>query len=205
MIGENKKNLKMIVCTGIVILFLTGNAKATLVDSNSIVRDGIEYYVQTNKSVYILGESVEILYRVTNLTDNPVSIGEKSLFSPDYDVIITDDGDAKVWQYILTLPPPPTPPETTMFHLEPYESKEYQTTWDLTNDNGTSDRIDDFPVDPGMYNITGELNLYFWEEIVPVSVSVEIIPEPTAITLLGAGFLGIILARKKGLRNEKWR
>jgi len=195
----------MIVCTGIVILFLTGNAKATLVDSNSIVRDGIEYYVQTNKSVYILGESVEILYRVTNLTDNPVSIGEKSLFSPDYDVIITDDGDAKVWQYILTLPPPPTPPETTMFHLEPYESKEYQTTWDLTNDNGTSDRIDDFPVDPGMYNITGELNLYFWEEIVPVSVSVEIIPEPTAITLLGAGFLGIILARKKGLRNEKWR
>jgi hypothetical protein len=196
MIGEARKNLKMLVCTGIVILFITGSTKATLVDSNSIIRDGIEYYIQTDKAVYNLGENVEILYRVTNLTDNPVSIGEKSLFSPDYDVIITDDGDAKVWQYILTLPPPPTPPETTMFHLEPYETKEYQTIWDLINDNGTSDRTDDFSVDPGMYKITGELYLYFWEEIVPVSVSVEIIPEPATIALFGLG-LAYLLVRKK--------
>ena len=194
---ETRKFGKKTIITILIVLCTAAISEATLVNSNSIVQDGIEYYIQTDKAVYNLGENVEILYRVTNLTDNPVSIGEKSLFSPDYDVIITDDGDAKVWQYILTLPPPPTPPETTVFHLEPYESKEYQTTWDLTNDNGTSDRIDDFPVDPGMYNITGELNLYFWEKIVPVSVSVEIIPEPTAITLLGAGFLGIILARKK--------
>jgi len=197
MTGRIKKILRKLVCASIVILFMTGNAKAALVDSNSIIRDGIEYYIQTDKAVYDLGENVEILYRVTNFTDNPVSIGEKSLFSPDYDVIITDDGDTKVWQYVLALPPPPGPPETTMFHLEPYESKEYQTIWDLTNDNGTSDRIDDFPVDPGMYNITGELNLFFWEKIIPVSVSVEIIPEPTTIILLGAGFLGIILAKKR--------
>ena len=184
------------VCAGIAILALAGCAKANLVNSNSIIEDGIEYYIQTDNAVYDLGESVEILYRVTNLTDNPVSIGEKSLFSPDYDVIITDDGDTKVWQYVLTLPPPPCPPETTMFHLEPYESKEYQTIWDLTNDNGTSNRTDDFPVAPDMYNITGELNLFFWEKIIPVSVSLEIIPEPGMLLLLGFGGLALLRRRR---------
>jgi len=199
--AKAKKSLKNLICAGLSILFITASAKATLVNSNSIVQDGIEYYIQTDNAVYDLGENVEILYRVTNLTDNPVSIGEKSLFSPDYDVIITDDGDTKVWQYVLTLPPPPCPPETTMFHLEPYESKEYQTIWGLTNDNGTSERTDDFHVDPSIYKITGELNLFFWEKIIPVSVSLEIIPEPTTIILLGVGLVGLIL--NKNGRNKR--
>lgn len=194
----------IIVVFGLLTVSLRAELAALTPNSSSVVEGGIEYYIQTDKAVYNLGENVEILYRVTNLTDNPVSIGEKSLFSPDYDVIITDDGDTKVWQYILTLPPPPTPPETTMFHLEPYESKDYQTTWDLTNDNGTSDRTDDLPVDPGMYNVTGELNLYFWEEIVPVSVSVETIPEPATFLLLGLGGLAVFLCGR-GRRTDKNR
>ena len=195
---EANKSLKKLVCAGMVILAIAGCAKANLVDSNSVVENGIEYYIQTDKAVYDLGESVEILYRVTNLTDNPVSIGEVLLFGPDYNVIITDDGENEVWCYLLTLHPP-GPPGTTMFHLEPYESKEYQTTWDLTNDNGTSDRTDDFPVDPGMYNITGELFLTFpyWDKKVPVTLDIEIIPEPCSLTLLGAGLLSVILYRKE--------
>jgi len=201
MIGGTKNKVKKLVCAGIVgLVILAGYAKdagATLVDSNSIVRDGIEYYIQTNKSVYDLGEDVEILYRVTNLTDNPVSIGEKLLFAPDYDVIITDDGDNQVWMYLLTLQPPVPIPGTTMFHLEPHESKEYQTIWDMINDNGTSWQSDDFPVAPGVYNITGELFLCFWEERVPVTLDIEIIPEPCSLALLGLG-LASLLVRKKG-------
>ncbi len=36
------------------------------VGSNFVVQDGIEYYMQTDKSVYDLGEDVEMSYRVTN-------------------------------------------------------------------------------------------------------------------------------------------
>ncbi len=64
---EAKKNRKKLICAGIVALALTACAKANLIDSNSIVQDDIEYYMQTNKSVYDLGEDVELLYRVTNL------------------------------------------------------------------------------------------------------------------------------------------
>ena len=40
--------------------------KSEPVNSNSIIKDNIEYYIQTDKSVYKLGEKVEMLYRVTN-------------------------------------------------------------------------------------------------------------------------------------------
>jgi len=69
MSGEEKKRMKRVVCAGIVTLALAGCAKANLVDSNSIVQDGIKYYLQTDKAVYSLGENVEILYRITNLRD----------------------------------------------------------------------------------------------------------------------------------------
>jgi len=116
---ETRKNVKRLFFARIIILCLVGYAKATIIDSNSIIKDGIEYYIQTDKAVYDLGENVEILYRVTNLTDNPVSIGEVLLFGPCYNVIVTDNSNNEVWCYLLTLPPP-GPPGTKMFHLEPY-------------------------------------------------------------------------------------
>jgi len=79
MASKMKKGLEKLVCAGMVVLALAGCANATLrttlVDSNSIVEYGIEYYIQTDKSVYNLGESVEMLYRVTNVTDGNVKIG----------------------------------------------------------------------------------------------------------------------------------
>jgi hypothetical protein len=53
----------------VLVLGTAQVAKANLVNSNSIIQDGIEYYIQTDKFVYDLGENVEILYRVTNLRD----------------------------------------------------------------------------------------------------------------------------------------
>ncbi len=55
------------------ILITERSAKANLVNSNSIVEDDIEYYMQTDKDVYDLGENVEMLYRVTNLGSEDVS------------------------------------------------------------------------------------------------------------------------------------
>ena len=70
--GEANKSLKKLICAGISILFITTCAKATLVNSNSIVQDGIEYYTQTDKAVYDLGENVEMLYRVANLSEDDI-------------------------------------------------------------------------------------------------------------------------------------
>jgi hypothetical protein len=79
-----------------------------------------------------------------------------------------------------------------MLHLEPAESKDRQITWDMISDNGTFfDHDDDYPVGPGFYNITGELTLSnaYSHKKVPVSVSIEIIPEPATILLFGLGIL----------------
>lgn len=61
---------KIIPAIALVVLVLgTASFAMAIPDSNSTVLDDIEYYVQTDKSVYDLGENVEMLYRVTNLGD----------------------------------------------------------------------------------------------------------------------------------------
>ncbi|MBW8039652.1 MAG: PEP-CTERM sorting domain-containing protein [Planctomycetes bacterium] len=188
--GRIKIILKKLACICISILFMTVSAKATLVDSNSfIVVDNIEYYMQTNKSVYDLGENVEMLYRVTNLGDEDVTLG--SVVSDSlayYEFRIMQDG-IQIWSYpylsvVLGF---------TAFHLGPYESKEGQTIWNMMNDNGTLPTDDDFPVNPGIYDVIGELDLISGERV-PVSVSIEIIPEPATILLLG---LGVLLLKRR--------
>ncbi|MFA6426814.1 MAG: hypothetical protein WCW64_11645 [Phycisphaerae bacterium] len=58
-----------------ILLCYGGLVSATPVNSNSVVIDDIEFYVQTDKSGYSLGESVEILFKVTNLGNTDVTIG----------------------------------------------------------------------------------------------------------------------------------
>ena len=157
-----------------LVLSMAGIAD-TAPDSNSIIKDNIEYYIHTDKSVYDLGEEVEILYRVTNLTDVSVNLGTLLPDPPDnYDLRIMQ-GNAQVWWYPYTA----ITAVIRDFILQPLETKEFQTTWDMMNDNGTPfQEYDDFFVTPGSYNVVGEVALSFGYERVPVSVSIEIIPEP---------------------------
>lgn len=96
MVGRTKKNLKKLVCAGIVTLALAGCARATLVNSNSVVEDGVEYYIQTDKSVYDLGENVQILYRVTNVSENPVDIGMVGAGDCWCDFFVTDEDNTDI-------------------------------------------------------------------------------------------------------------
>ncbi len=141
-----------------------------------------------------MGENAEILYRVTNVTENHIYLGEGPSWPFCYDSIIKDDADNVVWLwpgYRTTVPPIP-------FALDADSSRESERLWNLMNDNGTFELpSDDFPVPPGLYTVTGELYFYSFYEKVPVSVSIEIIPEPCSVVLVGTGFMGIILARKK--------
>ena len=163
------------VVAGMIVVALAGCAKATIVNSNSIVEDNIEYYIQTDKAIYDLGDNVEMLFRVTNLADTDVVLGEV-IADPlaYYDFRIMQDG-SQIWEYpymsvVLAFGP---------FDLGSYESKEFQTVWNMMNDNGTPWLPDDdFPVSAGIYEVVGELDLISGERV-PVSVSIEIIPEPS--------------------------
>ena len=191
--AKANKNLKSLICAGISILFITASAKATLVNSNSIVQEGIEYCIQTDKAVYDLGESVEMLYRVTNLLDEDVTLGWITADPFDYfDFWIMQDG-IQIWEYpylsvVLGF---------TIFHLDPYESNELQTVWNMMNDNGTSGLTDDdFQINPGIYDVIGELCLIEGERF-PLSVSIQIIPEPSAFVLFGIGLMSLLSYRKR--------
>lgn len=192
MSGEEKKRMKSVVCAGIAILALAGCAKANLVNSNSIIEDGIEYYIQTDKAVYDLGEIVEILYRVTNVTENPISLGVGHWWPDCYGSIIKDNTDNEVWFYPRVFPTVPP----TSFGLGAYGLRECERIWNMVNDNGTWLEFDDFPVPPGLYTVTGKLWLYDPYEKVPVSVSIEIIPEPSMLLLLGFGGLALLRRRR---------
>ena len=82
------------------------------------------------------------------------------------------------------------------FSLEPYEIKEFQTAWDMMNDNGTIwPTSDDFLVSTGIYNVIGEVALFPEEQRLPVSVSVNIVPELSTLFLLALA--GLFLKKRR--------
>jgi len=171
------------------------------VSSNSVVEDGIEYYMQTDKSVYDLGEDVEMLYRVTNLRE------EDTVFwfshGPEYrqcDFIVEKDGET-IWDTTHW----PVTWAMTEFVLEPLESKEYIQLWDMTYNEGWK-RGDPRgnEVTPGNYDITGVLSYSpSFERYVPVTVQIQVIPEPATFGLIGIG-LASLLTRRRRKRKNNW-
>jgi hypothetical protein len=190
---------RVIIAIGLagLVLWIAPLALADI-DSNSIVNNGLEYYIQTNKSVYDLDEDedVEILYRVTNLTN--INVVLQPVVSDPlayYDFRVTQ-GDNQIWRY-------PYMSGATGFTgilFSPYESKEFQTVWNLMNDNGTFWQTDDFLVSPGNYDVVGEVALILKERN-PVSVSIGVIPEPSSMLLMAGGVIGLLLRNKIRTKN----
>ena len=170
MTGRIKKILKKLVCAVIVTLVLVGCAKATLVNSNSVFQDGIEYYIQTDKSVYDLGEDVEILYRISNLTDQEWTVSGGAPLR----IIFVAQKDAEwfesIWQWFE-----PAPPGSIGLRLEPGQSAEINETWPQIDMQGTPESGDDTQVSPGIYRITGFLFLHQYPTDTDVSVDITVV------------------------------
>jgi hypothetical protein len=178
--GKANKNLKNLICAGLVILALVIPAKATLVNSNSMVDLGIEYYIQTDKAVYDLGENVEMLFRVTNLRDEEVSITCSQL--PEYNLWVQRDEES-IWE--RSLGGYPTVPEV---ELLPGEYEELGHSWDMKDNDGVL-------VEPGLYTVVGLMYNSIWNYDnygdpfkSEVGVQITIIPEPGSLGF----FVGVL-------------
>jgi hypothetical protein len=174
----------------VLVLGTVPAARANLVDSNSIIQDGIEYYIQTDKFVYDLGENVEIVYRVTNLRDEEWRVDG---FFPIRDIIVTArEGEVfnEIWNWSWDKFHHMGP---IFFQLEPGEAAEISGVWPQIDLNGSVYIEDHTQVPPGIYRTIGI--------IIPthsiIAVDITIIPEPATSVLLGLGFVKLLIRSKK--------
>jgi hypothetical protein len=181
---KKRKNLNVWLAMSFFLLGMGGMTGGSTVDSNSIVQDGIEYYIQTDRPVYDLGEDVEILHRVTNLSGETVTFVFGAQQQCSFEVW---DGETRIWGW-----PKLVNPACSSFTLQPGEFKEFLKDWDMMNDNGTLTPTDDFLVSPGIYDVSGQLMGSTTDGIIPESVSVpiQIIPEPAMIYYVDADARG---------------
>jgi len=173
--------ISIMICA---LCFCTSMARATLVNPNSIIQDGIEYYFQTDKSVYDLGENVEMLYRVTNLRDEEWRVDG---FFPIMDITVeAREGEVfnEIWNWSWDKVHPMGP---IVFQLEPGESAEISGVWPQIDLNGSVEIEDHTQVPPGIYRTIG----VFYPTHSSIAVDITIIPEPSTFLLLAVGIVGI--------------
>ncbi len=126
-------------------------------NSKTVIEDGIEYYVKTDKSVYELGEHTAILYRIANLTDEEWWVSGMGYV---WDILVeVKEGESfkAVWTFGSENPPLPGPGG---LRLQPGETWELRVPWTQFGMTRTGDPWDYTQAQPGTYRITGVLDGY---------------------------------------------
>ncbi|MHC4501533.1 MAG: right-handed parallel beta-helix repeat-containing protein, partial [Planctomycetota bacterium] len=147
--GKQAKIMKkIIITTAVLVLGMAGIANAAP-DSNSILRNGIEYYIQTDKAVYNLGETVEMLYRITNLGDEDVTFGTP--YMPPWNFLVQKDAN-DIWRAVNSWYAMPT-----IFTLGPGDSKQFPTfdppcIWNMRDDENNLVNLGEYTVIGGLYD-----------------------------------------------------
>jgi hypothetical protein len=196
--GKAKKILKSLICAGIVILAVVIPAKATFVDANA-VDEGLEYYIRINKGVYDLGEAIEMLCKVTNVSDQTLNVSEPTLTYTVNFELTRPEGDILFAPAWITRPRPPGLPDIITLNPGEYIEKLYDITlceW------GSDGQVVEEPFSIlGHYSIISEYDNRHGGEgpliLETGPLDLEIIPEPASVFLLGMGSV-FLLFRQKG-------
>ena len=106
------------------LLFQFGCDRNCIINSTLAEKDGIEYYLRTDKFAYAVGSTVKILYRVTNRSDTVRLIGDWPNLGAVNPVYIMQ-ADTDIWKV------PPTPYAITEYYLDPNESCECTMEWEM--------------------------------------------------------------------------
>ena len=177
----------LIFCTAYFLAFLL-NSMGSAVNWNSIEVNDVEYYVQTDKSVYDLGENVEMLYRITNQGDEDISFSFPH--TPEWNFWIEKNGvntwtAVKSWYEVVS--------EFTLVPGEYIEFPHFSSPliWDMMDNNGVQVQL-------GQYDVIGGLDLESYYDYTKISVPIEIVPEPNSIMLLA---IGTVFIRRRTAKN----
>jgi hypothetical protein len=152
-------------------------------NSNSIIEDGIEYYLQTDKSVYNLSENVDMLFRVTNLRSEDVLIGCSR--SGEFNFLVEKNDDT-IWAAAHAFAW-----FSPGIELSAGESKNIPYIWDMIDDTSNL-------VAPGIYDVVGVMYNEPWTGAGPteVPVPITIIPEPSSLALFMSCLFALIKNRR---------
>ena len=131
--------------------------------SDSIIKNGIECYMQTDKKDYKLGEKVEMRYRVANVGKEPYGFSFSSSQWYDFNVKKLDE---EIWRwsydkfFAMAI---------TNFRLNPDEYKEFIENWNMVDNNGDQ-------IKPGTYLLSGTLGSFRTYPDGTISVAINIKP-----------------------------
>ena len=152
-----KKGLEGIIISSIPFISNCGKnpvKSESEVNSNSIIKDNIEYYIQTDKKEYKLGEIVEVPYKVTNLGSEEVTLNTYQ--SPEFNILIQKDGETiwavyhGFWQYS---PGVTLSAGESLNNPRPWSIKNSSPSkWDMRYDESGGDNEGKL-VEPGIYNV----------------------------------------------------
>jgi hypothetical protein len=179
-----------IITAAAAVFAIGGQCRANLlpVNSNTVVQDGIEYYIETDKIVYDLGEDVAFVYRISNLTDEEWEVRWLGL-GADIVIEAKEEGFREVWAWSWGIATDGGPKRLV---LQAGESAEILDVWPQVDYRGTGKLDDDMPAIPGTYRVTGS----FLPTETSFAVEISVVPEPTSIIFLCGGIAFVRFKRR---------